>query len=333
MIVVASALAAGSVGDFYRGKQMTIVVGSEAGGGYDVAARLMSHYLGKYIPGDPTIIIQNMPGAGGVLAINDVANLAPEDGTMIGAPQSGSALEPVLHLLSAGGSNAKFDGTKLQWIGSVEDAIYLFAFWHDSPIHTFDDLKRQTVLVGATSSVTDESIFSNLVNNIFGTKMKIIRGYGSSPEIALAMERGEIAGALNTYSSLMFKQPNWLKEDKVRVVVQLSDSPFTPLKDVPMALDLVKNDDDRRILEVVLAKSKMARPYFMANGVPTERVAAIRRAFLSMLADPRYLEDATRAGLLVSPVSGEEVQKIIGRVYQTPKPLLERVRQAIGGQQ
>ena len=189
------------------------------------------------------------------------------------------------------------------------------------------------MLVGATTANTDEFVFSTLVNSIFGTKMKIISGYGTSSEIALAMQRGEIAGALTEWSSLMFRQPTWIKENLIRVVIQLSLTPFPPLQGVPTALDLTTNDDDRQLLEVVLAKSKMARPYIMADGVPTERLTAIRTAFLQMLKDPAYLDEAKKAGLLVNPVPGEDVQKIVNKVYETPEPVLKRVRQIIGGQE
>ena len=181
-----------------------------------------------------------MSGAGGVRAINDIVNVAPEDGTMIGAPQSGTALEPKYHLLSPGGGNAKFDGTKLQWLGSVEQAVYLFGFWHDSSVRNFDDLRQREVVVGGTTPNSDEAVYSKLVNNIFDTKMKIIDGYSSSPAIALAMERSEIAGALFTDGSMMIERPSWLAENKVRVVIQLALTPFAPLKGVPAALDLVK---------------------------------------------------------------------------------------------
>jgi tripartite-type tricarboxylate transporter receptor subunit TctC len=324
--------ASASTSDFYRGRQISIIVGTDVGGAYDTAARLLSRYLSKYIAGHPTIIVQNMPGAGGVQAINNVANVAPRDGTVIGAPESGSALEPIFHLLSPGGGNAKFDGTKLRWIGSVEQANYLFAFWHGSPIYTFEDLKKHEALVGATTRNADQFVLSALVNQIFGTRMKIITGYRTSADIALAMERGEVAGALDNFNSLMFDRPTWLEENKVRIVLRLSDSPIAALKDVPSALDLATGEDNRKILQVVLAKSRMARPYFMAAGVPQDRVSAIRDAFRAMVKDPNYLDEARRLGLVISPTPGEEVQKLIESVYRTPEPLLERVRRIIGGQ-
>jgi tripartite-type tricarboxylate transporter receptor subunit TctC len=332
LLAATCAEAADTSSDFYRGRQITIIVGTDAGGSYDVAARLVSRYLGKYVPGHPAIIVQNMPGAGGVQALNNVANIAPQDGTVIGAPESGSALEPIFHLLSPGGSNAKFDGTKLQWIGSVEQANYLFAFWHDSPIHTFEDLKSREALVGASTPNADQFVFSTLVNQVFGTRMKIITGYRSSSEIALAMERGEVAGALDNFNSLMLDRPTWLEEHKVRVILRLSDTSIAALRDAPSALDLATSEDDRKVLQVVLAKSKMARPYFVASGVPQDRIATIRGAFLEMVKDPSYLDEAKRSGLVVNPISGEDVQTLIEGVYATPEPLLVRVRRIIGSQ-
>jgi tripartite-type tricarboxylate transporter receptor subunit TctC len=332
LAIAAPASAADPVEDFYKGKQITIIVGSDAGGGYDTSARLMARFMGKYIPGNPTFIVQNLAGAGGVAAINQVVNIAAKDGTIIGGPQSGSALEPAFHQLSPGGDTAKFDGTKLQWIGSVEQAIYFFLYWNSSPIYTFDDMLNKESVVGATAANTDEGLFSQLMNNLFHTKLKIIMGYKSAVEIALAVERGELMGALNTYSSLRVKQPTWLPEKKIRIPVQLTLQPFAPLgPDVPMALDLLKNEDDKQVLRVILAKSKMARPYFMADGVPADRVAAIRKAFVTMMKDPEYVAEANKSGLDVNPVSAEEIQATIARVYSTPEPLLKRVREMIGG--
>ena len=329
-VSLTGAAQAQSGGDFYKGKDLTILVGSGAGGGYDTTARILIRHIGKYIPGNPTFLVQNMPGAAGVAAMNHVVNNTPKDGLTIGISQSGTSFEPLFHQLSPGGNTAKFDGTKLNWIGSVEEAIYFFAFWNSSPVHTFDDLLKQEAVVGATSANSDEGLFSTLLNNMFHTKLKLITGYKSAGEVRLAVERGELQGNLNTYSSLMNGQPTWITEKKVRIPIQLTLTPFAPLGNVPMALDILKSEEDKRVLEVILAKSKLARPFVMADGVPAERVAIIRKAFVEVTKDPEFVAEANKTGINVNPVLADEVQKTVARVYATPEALLQRVRQMVG---
>ncbi|HET9148964.1 MAG TPA: hypothetical protein VFO61_00670, partial [Alphaproteobacteria bacterium] len=289
IVVAHAALADDSVAGFYKGKQVTMYVGSDVGGGYDTYARVVAHYLGKHIPGAPSLVVQNMPGSGSLQMVNDVANTAPKDGTIIGAPQNGVAFEPVFHLISPGGRNAKFDGTKLNWIGSAEQGVYVSVFWYTAGIKTLDDLKKKEVLVGSSSPNTDEAVLAHMLNNMFGTKLKLVLGYKGNAAIMHAMEQGEVSGVTATsYASLAVKQPTWLSEGKVTIPIQMALDPEPELKNVPFALDLVKNADDRRVLEVVFTKYKMSRPYFFAAGVPSERVAAVRRAFLAIFKDPGF---------------------------------------------
>jgi tripartite-type tricarboxylate transporter receptor subunit TctC len=186
-------------------------------------------------------------------------------------------------------------------------------------------------VVGATSANSDEGLFSTLLNNMFHTKLKLITGYKSAGEVRLAVERGELQGNLNTYSSLMNGQPTWITEKKVRIPIQLTLTPFAPLGNVPMALDILKSEEDKRVLEVILAKSKLARPFVMADGVPADRVAIIRKAFNDVTKDPEFVAEANKTGINVNPVLADEVQKTVARVYATPEALLQRVRQMVGG--
>ena len=319
------------VAKFYQGKQISMMVGSDVGGGYDLYARTVARHLGAYIPGQPSIIVQNMPGAGSLKVTNHVANVAPKDGTAIGAPQNSVAFEPVLHLLSPGGKNAQFDGTKLNWIGSAEQGVYISVFWHTAGIKTIDDLKQREVMVGASSLNTDEAVLANMMNNMFGTKLKLITGYRGNPSIMLAMEKGEVAGVPATsYASFAARQLDWYKDGKVTIPIQMALDPEPALKDVPFALDLVKTPDERRILEVLFTKYKMSRPYFFAEGVPADRVSAMRTAFLAALKDPKLLAEAEKQRIQPAAVPGEVVQEMVQRIYATPDHLLEKVRAMVG---
>jgi tripartite-type tricarboxylate transporter receptor subunit TctC len=336
-LIFASAVAQGAAADddiakFYHGKQLTMIVGSDVGGGYDIYARTVARHLGKYIPGQPTFIVQNMPGAGSLKMTNHVANVLAKDGTIIGAPQNGVAFEPVLHLLSPGGKSAQYDGTKFNWIGSAEQGVYVSVFWHTAGIKSLDDLRKGEVMVGASSLNTDEAVIANILNNMFDTKLKLITGYKSNPAIMLAMEKGEVSGvAATSFASLSAKQPTWFKEGKVTIPIQMALDPEPALKDVPLALDIVKSPDDRRVLEVVFTKYKMSRPYFFAEGVPADRVAAVRAAFLEACKDPKFLAESKKQGIQPQAVPGEVVQKMVERIYETPEPLLKQVRAIIGG--
>jgi tripartite-type tricarboxylate transporter receptor subunit TctC len=329
-----AARAADDVASFYQGKQITMLVGSDVGGGYDTYARLVAHHLGGHIPGRPTFVVQNMAGSGSLKMTNYVANVAPKDGTVIGAPQNGIAFEPVFHLLSPGGKKAKYDGTRLNWIGSAEQGVYVSVFWHTAGVKSLDDLRKKQVLVGASSLNTDEAVLANMLNHVFGTKLKLITGYKGNAAIMHAMEQGEVSGVTATsYASLAVKQPTWLKEGKVTIPIQMALDPEPALtkRGVPFALDIVKNPDERRVLEVVFTKYKMSRPYFLAEGVPADRVAAVRAAFLATCADPKFLAEAKKRRAQPKAVPGEVVQKMVERIYATPEPLLKQVRAIIGG--
>ena len=221
-----AARAADDVASFYQGKQITMLVGSDVGGGYDTYARLVAHHLGGHIPGRPTFVVQNMAGSGSLKMTNYVANVAPKDGTVIGAPQNGIAFEPVFHLLSPGGKKAKYDGTRLNWIGSAEQGVYVSVFWHTAGVKSLDDLRKKQVLVGASSLNTDEAVLANMLNHVFGTKLKLITGYKGNAAIMHAMEQGEVSGVTATsYASLAVKQPTWLKEGKVTIPIQMALDP------------------------------------------------------------------------------------------------------------
>lgn len=327
IFLTSSASFADPVSDFYRAKEMAIVVGSAPGGGYDTTARLLARHYSKHIPGHPSIIIRNMPGAGSLNMTNHVANVAPKDGTTIGAPQNTAPLEKLLHILSPGGKNASFNAEKLQWLGTTAQDTFVLITWHTAPAKTFEDLKKVETLVGSTGHNTDQSITARLLNQVFGTKLKIVTGYKSSPEIMLAMERGELQGSSGrAYSSLMSGSADVINDGKALILIQMGMTKHPDIPNVPFALDLATSDVDRKVLELVFSKYQMSRPFFVPAETPPERVTALRRAFDATMKDPAFLEDAKRQQMEIAPLRGEEVQKLIEQLFKTPEPLLERAR-------
>lgn len=319
--------AAESVADFYGGKDVALVIGSAPGGGYDAYGRAVGDFLGRHIPGKPHVVIKNMPGSGSQKMANWVYNIAPRDGTAIGGPQSGVAFEPMFHLLSPDGSTARFDATRFNWIGSAtKDTVGVFV-WHDSPIKTFKDLQTTPSVFGSSGANTDNSVMAQVLNGVFHTKIHVTVGYKGSSGLMLAVERGEVKGAAGMpYSSLIARWPDWINGHKIRFLVQLGLEPHPKMKGVPFALDLVDSPDDRKVLELVFGKFKMARPYFLPPGVPADRVAALRKAFMDTMKDPDFLAAAAKRRIEINPVSGKDVQALVARLYDTPKPIIEKAR-------
>ena len=316
---------ADAVADFYKGKQINMYIGSDTGGGYDLYARVVGRRLANHIPGNPSIIPKNMAGAGSLTMTNYVSNVAPKDGTAIGAPQNIIPFEGLLHILSPNGEKAQFDSTKLNWLGSASRDLYLVLNWYTSPVKTFADLKTMQMVVGSSGPSTEHSTTATLFNNVFKTKFKIVTGYPGSADVMLAMQRGEVEGISgHGYSSLMSEYSDLVKEKKIRILMQFGMEPSPQLKDVPFALDLVETEFDREVLQFIFTKYDILRLYFVPAGVPADRVAALRTAFDETMKDPGFLADAEKAKIEVAPVSGIEVQKLIADLYQMPKNVVEK---------
>lgn len=324
--------AADPVEDFYKGKQITIEIGSGPGGGYDEYARLVARYLGKHVPGNPTVVPSDKPGAGSLTMVNELANGGPFDGTVIGAPQSSAPVEKLLHLGSVGGSAAHFDATKLHWLGSSTQDVFVLFDWYTSKVKSFDDLKDQQMLLGSSGPNTDGSLIATALDKILGTKIKLITGYQTSPSEMLAMEQGEIDGNAMAYASVVTMHPDWVRDRKIRFLAQMAIEPQPGLEKVPFVLDLVKNKEDRAVLELIFAKYQMGRPLFVPEQVPQDRVAALRAAFDATISDPELLAEAKKEGLEVRPLSGRGVQALVEKLYATPEPLVQKARDALGTQ-
>jgi tripartite-type tricarboxylate transporter receptor subunit TctC len=315
------------VADFYRGKTVRIVIGYGPGSGYDTYGRLVERHIGRHIPGNPDVIAQNMDGAGSLRATNFLYNAAPKDGTTIGIIGRGLAIVPLV----ASNDGAKFDGTKFIWLGSVNNEVSVAVAWRSTGIRTIDDARRRELMVGATGQgVDDTSVFPGVANAIIGTRFKWVSGYRSGNEINLAMERGEVAGRVGwSWSSIKATKPDWLRDGKIHLLMQLSLHKHPELPDVPLIMDFAKNSEERRALELVFARQAMGRPFLAPPGVPGDRAAALKRAFDSTMKDAAFLGEAERMQLEINPVSGEEVQAIVARMYNAPKSVIDLVKRIV----
>jgi tripartite-type tricarboxylate transporter receptor subunit TctC len=315
-----------SPAEFYKDKVVTLYVGSDAGAGYDAYARILSRYLGKYIPGNPSIIVRNMPGAGSLRMANYLVSGGPKDGTAIGAPQSSVAVERLLHLLSKDDKAANFDATKLNWIGSTTQDTFVFLGSPEAKAKTLKDMTENDFVLGASGPNTDGSIVVAAMNTFLGTRIKLVTGYAGTAAQLLAMERKEIDGAVMAYSTLTTLRPNVNSEGKINILMQVGESPHPDLKGVPLLKEILKSQDERDLCTLLFAKYKMGRPYFLTPEVPADRVAAIRAAFDKTVRDPDFLVEAKQQRLEVDPVNGAEVQALVAQMYAAPDALVQRAR-------
>ncbi len=310
-------------GNFYKGATVTMVVSTSAGGGYDTLARAVARQLGKHIAGTPTIVVRNMPGAGGIIATNYLYAAAPRDGSVLGLIQSDPPLEPLF-----GTKQAQFDPLKFNWLGtpSVETAMVLV--WHTVPVNSIDDLRRRVTQMGASGANSTPAFYARLLNATLGTRMKVIPAYPGQNDAFLAMERGELDGYPSVfYSALSSTRPTWLPERKAKAIVQYGPEELAALADVPFAPDLVNNPQDKQLMEVAFTPLALGRPLLMPPGVPADRVATMRQALMATFADPAFLADAKKIGLQVnSPRGGGELVQMIERAYRAPQQVIERLR-------
>jgi len=308
---------------FYKGKTITIVVGFSPGGGYDLSARTISRFIGKYIDGNPTVVVQNMPGAGSLSAINYLANIAPKDGTYLGTFSRGIPFEPLV-----GNKSAQFDPRKLSWIGSPSRETNVMFVRQASRAKSIDDLKTEEVVIATTGGGADTATFPRIINTIFKTKLKIVTGYPGATETLLAVDRGEADGMAGlSWGYRRASRPAWIKQHQIRILMQLGFTKAPDLENVPSALALVTDEDDRQLLSFFLARLAIAWPLAAPPNVPADRVEMLRTAFEKMTKDADFIAEAERQSIDVSPVFGDEIASILAKVYATPPTVLERARQ------
>ncbi len=306
-----------SVADFYKANRLTIYVGSSAGGGTDIYGRRVAQFIGKHLPGNPGTIVKNLPGANGLVLANQLATVLPKDGTAVGTFDRNAAMHSIW-----GNPKAKFDATQLNWIGSANVDISTCVTWHTSGIDTLDKFMGREVMLGATAVY-----HANILNALFGAKLKQVTGYRGGNGVLLALERGEVQGRCNwSWSSIAATRPDWVKQKKINVIIQFADKKHPELPNVPLIGELVKTDKQRQMLDLILSSQVMARPFAAPPGVPAERVTALRAAFMALEKDPAFIKSAKAQDLEFEPVSGDKIQSIIARIAKTPKPLIRELR-------
>jgi tripartite-type tricarboxylate transporter receptor subunit TctC len=302
-----------AISEFYGKRTVTIAVGFSPGGNYDLYARLVSRHIGKHIPGNPTVIVQNMPGAGSRRLANTLANVGPHDGTMIGLPNQGIAMDQAL-----GTDGVKFDARKFNWIGSPVEDNNVFWAWHTNPVKTIEEARTQEFVVGATGPGSPTTYYPRIMNELLGTKFRVVSGYPGSNELDFAIEKGEVGGRVVSWTSLKITS-DWIPAGKARVLLQFGLRKTAELPNVRMLQDLATNAKHREIFEFLCLVPAMGRPFFMPPGAPAERVAAIRAAFAATMKDPGFLDDARRARLDVAPLTGTEIARVVAMKFNAPE--------------
>ncbi|MGY8998890.1 MAG: Bug family tripartite tricarboxylate transporter substrate binding protein [Rhodospirillales bacterium] len=322
--IYATPTLAQSVADFYKGKTVTIWVGYSPGGGYDTYARTAARYMAKHIPGNPKIIVKNKPGAGSMLVANELYSVLPKDGTAIGVIGRGMPMEPLL-----GNSSAKFDASKFNWLGSANNEVSVCVSWKTTGITNWKQLLTKQMTVGGTGPGADTDSFPKVMNNILGTKLKLVTGYPGGTDVNFAMERGELDGRCGySWTSLKSRKADWLKEKKVTVLLQMSTAKHADIPDVPFIMDQAKNDKERQVLSFIFARQAWGRPFLAPPGIPMDRVKALKTAFMATMNDPAYKKDAVKQKLEVAPIDGDTIAKLVADLYNAPKDIIEAAKLA-----
>ena len=311
--------------EFYKGRTLELYIGYSVGGGYDVYARLLARHMGRHLPGNPVIAPKNMPGAGSLTLANWLYGAAPRDGSVFGTIGRGIAFDPLL-----GTPGTKFSATQFGWLGSANDEVSVCAAWGKSGITRFEDLYARQVFIGGTGAGADTDLFPKVMNHILGTKMKLVTGYPGGNDITLAMQRGEVEARCGwSWSSIKSGHMSWVKDGTIKLLVQLSLAKHPDLPDVPLIMDLVKTPEQRAILRLVFARQVMGRPFLAPPGLPPERLALLRRAFMQTLKDPAFVAEAEKIKLEITPVDGEAVQNLVAEIYATPPDIVRKAAQAV----
>jgi len=319
--VIAGPARSQSVEEFYRGRSIQLVIGFSVGSAYDLYARQLARFMARHIPGNPTIVPQNMPGAGSQRAAQYIYSVAPKDGSVFGTMSRSMPIEPLL-------GDAKFDGRQFTWIGNVANNNSLCAMWHTVGIKTWQDVITKPYVLGAQGPGSDLDLFATLLKNIFGAKVKMVTGYQGGNDVNLAMERREVDGRCGwSWDSIRSTRPDWIRDKKIDLllVFALEKSPEIPA-DVPLALDKAPNEEMRQVLRVHLAGQAFGRPFAAPPGIPADRKAALRAAFDATMKDPEFIADATKAGLEVSPITGAEIDRLLVGIYALPPDLIEKAK-------
>jgi tripartite-type tricarboxylate transporter receptor subunit TctC len=312
--------------DFFAGKTMTIIVSTGAGGSYYQVAQSFSRHMPKYIPGNPTMIVKAMPGAGNVLATNFLHNIAPKDGTTIGTINNSIPLHQVLD-----GKGVHYDARNFNWLGSTGTYNSVAYVWHTAGIKTLQDVMKKEVILGGTGIGSSIVIYPTVMNNLLGTKFKIVLGYKSTMEIDIAMERGEVQARTGSYTALVSEHPDWLKDKKVVLLAQIGGRKDPQLPNVPLMTDFAKNDEDRQVMQLISSPIALGRPYLTPPGIPADRLAILQKAFDATLRDKGFLDEAKKMDIDIDPVSGAEIAQIVKDTINAPPAIIAKAKTFMGG--
>ena len=319
MLAAPSAGQADAIADFYKGKTVNVLIGVGVGGEYDLQARLVARHIGKHIPGNPTVVAQNMTGAGGLKMANYLATVAAQDGTYIGMIANSF---PELQVVGLKGM--QFDTRKFHWLGTIAQTVETMAVWSTTGVKSIDDVKKRETVAGASGKGAITYTLPTLMNEVFGTKFKVVTGYQGGNRINLAMERGEVEARNNTWSSWKTTKKAWLDEKKIVVIAQAG--PRAADLDAPSLEQLAKTPEERQLVELIVSGTLMGRPLAVSPGTPPERVKALRAAYAATMKDPEFLADAKKLNFEVNPVLGEALQQAVAKIVATPKAVAERAK-------
>jgi len=321
-LLCAALFATGALG---QPRAVDLYIGYSVGGGYDIYARLLARHMSRHLPGNPTVVPRNMEGAGSLRLANWLAKAAPRDGSAFGTIGRAIAFEPLF-----GEQGAQFKGTDFGWIGSANDEVSVCAAWGKTGITRFEDFYAREVFVGGTGGNSDTDTFPKALNSILGTKLKLVTGYPGGNDITLALQRGEVQARCGwSWSSIKTNHPAWVKDGTLRILAQLSLEKHPDLPQVPLIIDMVKTPEQRSVLRLVFAGQVMGRPFLAPPGVPPERLAALRKAFMATMQDPAFLAEAEKIKLEIRPVPGEAVQKLVAEVYASPPEVVKKAATAL----
>lgn len=311
------------VAEFYRGKTVRLIVGVGVGTGYDVNARVLARHLGRHIPGNPNVIVQNQPGAGSLTMTNQMYAAGPFDGTVLGASFNGLPTAPLLQP-----NGVRFDSAKINWVGSTNRETQTMYVWHTAPMKTIEDLKTQEMIAGAQAPGSTQYDYPMLGRALFGQKYKVVTGYKSTSDINLAMERGEVHGTLANWSTVKTLNLKQYEDKLIRILVVWGVRKHPELPGIPLIVDMAKTPEQKQALQLALARLEFGRPFFMPPNVPADRVNAIRRAFDATMKDKEFLAEADKLKLEIDPMSGEELARTLEQIAKTPADVVARVRTA-----
>jgi tripartite-type tricarboxylate transporter receptor subunit TctC len=325
MVGFAQPAAAQAVADFYRGKTVSVQIGYGPGGAYDLSARVLARHIGRHIPGEPTVVARNMPGAGSLKAANYIYGVAPRDGAEFGIFGRTIPIDPLL-----GNKDAQFDAMKFTWLGSTSNEVSTCVSWHTSEAKIAADLFDKEVVVGAAGAASPSAVLPVVFNAVLGTRFKVINGYPSSANSLLAMEKGELTGFCSWgWVAMRAQRPDWLRDKKINVLFQIGLRKHPDHPDVPLVLDLAKTAEGRQVLELVVAPQAFARPFAAPPGIPADRAAALRKAFDDTVRDPAFIEEATKLQLEPELVTSTQLEGLLRHLYATPPAVVARAKAAL----